>query len=322
MRYCRAVDVTFWRDLTLMIVERQKVSRGERMLRPSNEEASMLSFRWLMVPALLWSAMVAQAQPGTFRFTCIIESISADHSQLVARDGPDLKTITIEDQALKDFLKDWAKGDHATFSGTQTDARLVLKSLVDQSDPIPEWKRLGALIGIAAILGAIVLLISSRHLKELLFIGEDKRYSNSKCQLSLWFGALLVSYLATLILRRWAGGPGFLGNVNIPPHLAELSGLSALTFAAAKGITQSKVSAAIANAAPAAAAVAPQGAQPTTVAVVAAPAPTKEPAAAPNFPSDLLMDDAGRFDLGDFQMILITILALSTQSRNVLFSAK
>jgi hypothetical protein len=60
-----------------------------------------------------------------------------------------------------------------------------------------------------------------------------------------------------------------------------------LTFAGAKGITTAKVDAAIA-----------QG--------VANP----KPAGQPSFWRDLLQNDIGTFDLGDFQMFVVTLLAV------------
>ena len=79
---------------------------------------------------------------------------------------------------------------------------------------------------------------------KLLIVGEDNRYSNSKFQMAAWFGALLTSYISTIFLRWWTGGGAYIGGVNIPNHLLALSGLSAFTLGAAKGITTNKLVAA------------------------------------------------------------------------------
>ncbi len=75
--------------------------------------------------------------------------------------------------------------------------------------------------------------------------------------------------------------------MNIPQNLLLLSGLSALTFGAAKGITTKKVDDA-----------------------VSAGKPNPKPAANANFPWDLLQDDFRRPDFGDFQMLIVTLLAV------------
>ncbi len=143
-------------------------------------------------------------------------------------------------------------------------------------------------VGISAIgLLALAAVLLAGQLR-LLIVGEDNRYSNSKFQMALWFGVLIVSYIATLLLRWREGGGAFIGGVNIPVNLLALSGLSALTLGAAKGITTNKQAAA------------PQ-------AGVAA----KTFAPAPRFPYDLLHNDNGRPDFGDFQMLVITLVAAS-----------
>ncbi|HEY0511444.1 MAG TPA: hypothetical protein VGH73_06050 [Thermoanaerobaculia bacterium] len=90
--------------------------------------------------------------------------------------------------------------------------------------------------------------------------------------------------MGTLFLRWWAGIPSLVGGVDIPQNLLLLSGISALSFAGAKGITQRKEN------------------NPAT--------PDKQAASAPSFPADLVSDDGGQPDLGDFQMVVITIIAV------------
>jgi hypothetical protein len=76
------------------------------------------------------------------------------------------------------------------------------------------------------------------------------------------------------------------GQVSIPSNLLLLSGISALTFAGAKGITTAKVDAAAA-----------QGKA------------NPKPVGQARFWQDLLQNDLGTFDLGDFQMFVVTVLA-------------
>jgi len=119
-----------------------------------------------------------------------------------------------------------------------------------------------------------------------LVVGADNRYSNSKLQMALWFVVVLTSYTAVVILRGMATRWRLIGGVDIPQNLLLLSGLSALTFAGAKAITQGKV-----DAAPAA-------------------APVKQRVDHPRFPRDLFENDAGQVDIGDFQMLIVTLLAI------------
>jgi len=143
-------------------------------------------------------------------------------------------------------------------------------------------------------------LLSGLHPMQLI-VGEDNRYSNSKFQTALWFGVLITTYISTVALRIWAAGGNLVDNVSIPTNLLLLSGMSAFSFAAAKGITTSKVNAAQAS---------------------GQADPKNSVNAKPNLLLDLTHDDgvaappAGTpqkpmLDLGDFQMVVVTLLAVA-----------
>jgi len=123
------------------------------------------------------------------------------------------------------------------------------------------------------------------------FIGRDNRVSNSQTQLVLWSTTALGVYLTTVLLRAWLGlGTGnsdMFGGVDIPPNLLAVSGLSGLTFAGARTITTAKDDAAQA-----------QGLVQKT----------PDPHGASFY--DLFQDDHDHVDLGDTQMILITVIAI------------
>jgi hypothetical protein len=191
------------------------------------------------------------------------------------------------------------------------------------------------LLVLAACALALFLLATAATLgKPLKFvIGMDNRYSNSKFQIALWFWVLISTYLATVIFRVWFTGWDFFGAVSIPQHLLELSGMSAITYGGAKAITTAKVNAATnpapivvpVTAPPSAGAVPGTPAPPATVSVIA-PAGTMpvaiiRPAAVLNpkndqgvgseqFFSNLLQNDHGSFDFGDFQMLVVTFVAV------------
>lgn len=140
-------------------------------------------------------------------------------------------------------------------------------------------------------------------------VGKDNRYSNSKFQCALWFWVVISTYMATVVFRVWTPGGGWnlLGGVSIPQNLLVLSGMSALTFGGAKAITTAKVNKAIATAKANKAIATATGSTRTPD-----PADTK-PALNPGeerFFRDLVQNDKDAFDFGDFQMLVVTLLAV------------
>jgi hypothetical protein len=124
-----------------------------------------------------------------------------------------------------------------------------------------------------------------------LLIGEDNRYSNSKFQLTIWFWTLISVYAAAIVLRVGRGGWGLVGGVDIPQNLLVLSAMSAMSFAGAKQITTSRISAL------------------SSLGSTRIKPPSRS---GPHFPSDLVTDDSGhRPDIGDFQMLVVTLLAIA-----------
>jgi len=208
--------------------------------------------------------------------------------------------------------------------------------------------RLAALLIPSFIIFMAALAVARRLGKPVhgFLLGADGRYSNSKFQMALWFGAVMMIYLATIILRARIWGLDFLYGVEIPANLLALSGLSALSFGGAKAITTIKVDNAAqdavnkseqaaraadqANAAATQAKEANRIGAPTEVveahnraATVAASTEKKladeataaqnpKPQGTPNIFADLLQNDKGDPDIGDFQMIFISLLAAIT----------
>ena len=193
--------------------------------------------------------------------------------------------LAITDNVVKDQLKPLHKGDYlqTSFSIDSAKGQNTLKTIshyaIDSVDS-PFWVLVGS--------GAVCLFlygIFSKFKPAQLIIGEDNRYSNSKFQMALWFFVLITSYIAALWLRLRSAGWDFLGGVDIPKNLLLLSGLSAITFGGAKGITASK----------------------------AAEAPSQKTAAPQaSFFFDLTHNDQGQFDFGDFQMVVVTLIAVAT----------
>jgi|GEM_PF-2588352 len=175
----------------------------------------------------------------------------------------------------------------------------TLKELLVEAPEIPIWQRLVTVIGAALLVWLFALAVLGKGGIAKLILGADGLYSKSKFQLVVWFGALMVVYLSALWLRFCYSCNWLIGTVNIPSNLLLLSGLSALSFAGAKAITQTKqdkVDAAVAKGVPGAGDLKKQ----------------KAPNRVANLVYDLVHDDGDFVDLGDFQMVLITLVAAVT----------
>jgi len=174
--------------------------------------------------------------------------------------------------------------------------------------PLSRTTRILAVAAGALITFLLYFLISGLHPLQLI-VGEDNRYSNSKFQVALWFFVLIATYIATFGLRAFAG---VIGQIGIPEHLLLLSGMSAFTYAAAKGITTSKVNDAQARgiADPKNTAASPSLLRNLTQDDGVAPIAAES--VVPGAPLRLL--HAGRvpsLDLGDAQMVIVTVLAVA-----------
>lgn len=192
------------------------------------------------------------------------------------------RTFTVTDANLKAEMKGLRSGDLVWVTksgGTMQDVEV-------QKESVSFLPILTTLFVVAALLWIIAWLCvrGTGYGMARFLVGRDNRYSKSKFQIAIWFWTVIVAYLSTLYLRWWASVPSLIGGVDIPENLLLLSGISALSFATAKGITQGKEN--------------------------RSAAAVKPPADRPRFPTDLVCDDSGQPDLGDFQMVVITLVAV------------
>ena len=194
------------------------------------------------------------------------------------------RVIKVSDPRLRAGLESFRRGDHLELDVDDQDE---LKAVNIHAVPVGATERLLALAVTALLLFGAAALATGMHPLRLV-VGDDHRYSKSKIQMALWFLVLVSTYLAAVALRVAHAGWDFLGRVEIPQNLLLLSGMSALTFGGAKGITSSKVKAAKA-------------------AGLTDPKPVASDASAWN----LVQNDQGDFDLGDFQMLVVTALAVA-----------
>lgn len=145
------------------------------------------------------------------------------------------------------------------------------------------------------LLGAFLLLLGAAilatHGQPLLFlVGTDGRYSNSQCQVAFWFATTMAVYVTVLLVRALASNGICWGGITIPDNLLTLSGISAFTFAAAKGITVKQFA--------------------TFTAAARRPGAAAPPPPPVRALENLAQDNYGKFDLGDFQMIVVTLLVI------------
>jgi hypothetical protein len=201
---------------------------------------------------------------------------------LAARD------LVVADQAAKARLAKAQAGDIVLLDVDSTADPHSITKLEKLSRPVAPGARLVAL-ALAFILLLLLAALMARRRPQDFLIGTDNRYSNSQCQLALWFGAVATVYLAAVWLRIIYLGWDFVGGVGLTTNLVALTGLSAFTFGSAKVITAQKVD----------------------TAAQAGHADAKPAAASPNLLTDLVQNDFGRADLGDFQMILIALAAVA-----------
>jgi hypothetical protein len=259
------------------------------------------------------TAGAAQASPVKLENACL-DAVDSDYANISLRDCVPTPTdptrivcdgkafhVKVNDLGLRAQLKQFHVGDHIRVDINEKGELQDLRGpWFVPSDEISPTCRFLVLAACAFVIFGLAAAVTKGSPLQFI-IGMDNRYSNSKFQFALWFWVALSTYLAAIVFRVWYAGWDFFGAVNIPQNLLVLSGLSAITYGGAKAITTAKVNAA-ANPVPA-------------VAGAVAPAANFDPkhAQAPgqeSFFEDLVQNDLGSFDFGDFQMLLVTLVAV------------
>ncbi|PNY81732.1 hypothetical protein [Deinococcus koreensis] len=147
------------------------------------------------------------------------------------------------------------------------------------------WPRLAVLLLTLAWLASLchALIPAGRHRGlSRLIVGKDGRYSNAQFQMAAWFMVFIGAYVSTLVWRVVSGSLQLAVGIGSPEALLALTGIAAGTYAAAAAITANATG---------------QGRL------------IKPPAAEPEL-QNLYSDDAGRFDFGDFQSLVVTLVAV------------
>ncbi|WP_199759303.1 hypothetical protein [Rugamonas violacea] len=216
-----------------------------------------------------------------------LKEVAADKTWLIVRsrlpEQPD-NEVNVPLQADAPFwplVAAMRPGDGVTAVYRSIDGVNRIRMLEWQYQPVPRWQRWVSLGAAAGLLFLVALLLTGFHPAQLI-LGVDNRYSSSQFQTVLWFWVVISAYMALVFHRLASAGWSYVGGVDIPSNLLILSGVSVLTFASAKLISRSK----------------------------AADADVPRNAAAAPRAADLVQDNAERTDLGDFQMVVITALAV------------
>lgn len=240
--------------------------------------------------------------PDTTLLNQRIEAISKDGLDVVAVDNDGKEGahehLAVNDPALQQRLGKLHAGDRISLAFEVKNGRKEVRlfAVLDADPPPTPRERSVALVLSALICFLLYWLLSGLHPLKLV-MGEDGRYSNSKFQIALWFFVVITTYIATLWLRaRWTQWE-FIGGINIPGNLLLISGMSALTYGAAKGITTAKVA----------------EAQSKGIADPKCSATAKASLLGNLTHNDGKSATGGQpqLDLGDFQMIVVTLLAVA-----------
>lgn len=211
-------------------------------------------------------------------------------------------TVTgADDASIKAFLKTLGKGDVLTVPIPIVENKVALSDVQTQTKYIGFGSALLAtVIGLIAVF--LYIYIVSGGQPRNFIIGTDNRYSGSKFQMTLWLGVIGIAYVATVFLRAWYGGSSYLGGVDLTSNLLALMGISGVAAGGAKAITTLKDTTGRQQNALADAGT-PPGAPPP------APAPVKT-TGTPQFWRDLTRNDAGEWDMGDVQVLVVTVIAV------------
>jgi hypothetical protein len=243
----------------------------------------------------------AQASTGTIEGR--VKSVAADGSEMNFERAPDATIYTVTVDEAERFR---VKGTPAEVSLKVEVDDVVNPTRLTRIDGtsvrVSAYARVIAMSGSFAALLLLTMIAAGGNPLRFL-VGLDNRYSNSQCQMVLWFGVLAVVYVSAVILRIVYLNWNFVGGVGVTANVIALTGLSALSFGGAKVITTQKASSITQSV----------STQSIPAQMLQAPqiVPAKTRAMSPKLLTDLFQNDKGDADFGDFQMILITLAAVA-----------
>lgn len=275
----------------MMMPRRTSVARTGRDIMRRLIVACFLLFAGgatAQTPGLL-QGRISKIDPG--RTVVQVNSAGAEH------------TLKAGTPAVQGSLAEARAGDVVTVLVDDMVTPSTITSVSRVVRPVPFWNVFAALALASGLIAGVSLLVLQGHNP---LVGVDRRYSNSQTQLALWFFTVAAVYLAATILRATLLGGDFIGGIGVTGNVIAVTGLSAFSFGAAKVAAYQKADGQL----PQEPATTPD---PSATDKLTAPAPlpsaTRTSADRPRL-SDLVRSDDGRADLGDLQMILITLAAI------------
>lgn len=245
----------------------------------------------LLFVAPLFSSHLAVADV-TIHTIDVVE-ITKDGDSVVALSSA-TKTFNINYPKSIGIIEQVKKGDQVEVELGNSDAAQINRVVKVKTQCDSKTRIIALFVGFMIVLAFFSVVSKGRI--NVFIIGEDNRYSNSKVQVVLWFTALMTVYLATLGLRVAVLGWDYFGGIGITENLLALSGISTLTYGAAKAVTAQKVTA--------------QKADPVTTQKTD-PVTAPKPSGTPDIRVDLFKNDVGGFDLGDTQMFFFILLSIA-----------
>jgi len=203
-------------------------------------------------------------------------------------EGDGAKAITVTGETAKSLLQTLAAGDTVSIPDDTQD-KVDAANVKIATQAVSGTVRTVVMFVLAVVFGLLVWGFSGSVL-----VGVDKRYSNSKCQATLWFGAVAVTYLTTIALRFYCSDwdPYYLVGVDIPANLLALTGLTVATAGGAKATSGLKAKSEAPNA-------------PTWSDLLEQLSHSDTNNAAGGRPAT-----TAKLDVGDIQMLLVTGLAV------------
>jgi hypothetical protein len=197
-------------------------------------------------PVSSWSAMKVRVcqLSGEQKVSARIDAVSSSPSSTFVRFWcPEKKmfdNITVTSPSSISLLKQFNKGDKVNLYYSEKGNELI--NISTTSFVLYNYTPYLAIFSSALACWCVVLGLTwtstIQGLKGLM-IGEDGRFSNSKSQMVIWFFILISTYVTTTVVRVLCSGTvDFVGGISIPQNLLILSGISALTLATAKGIVK------------------------------------------------------------------------------------
>ena len=250
----------------------------------------------LGVVVCLLSAGARAATPGGYEATIAGFRDSHNTVLLTLQPGQAAKPFAVPDTASRQTLLTAQPGDVVELEVNDVAAPTAITGVDKVVAEVAFWPRL-LTFAIAALVALAIAVAATKGRPQNLVLGVDGRMSNSQTQLVLWFGAVAIVYVSAVWLRfEWLGGD-FIGGVGLTSNIIALTGLSAFSFGGAKAISAQK--AAKVGAMMPAPRIAGQPPTPTTAGRVGWSL------------YDLVQSDDGQADIGDLQMILITLAAVA-----------